>query len=909
MLSKPKRRVGVLSCASRTGFVLLCSVLSFRTASPQKPPPRSPPPPPSPATAVQPPAAQSLPTLTLAPRLSVANITPTQFTGAVSAAVEAMRSMLGAMSPDETRQFESKWAPLYDFPTPEAVAYLNALLPLLQEFLALRASIPMVSAELEAAWREAVMASSYNNESATREALAIAQQQLLLLQSLTRRMADIGQQVDALGDPPDATQAKARVRAHHDSALTVTQQLLPAFRLVPSSVRATVGEPVTFTVQASRLPAAYVIEWSFGDGTKASSRAKSLPHTFAKAGSFAVTAQLVKPSPRTVLATTSGTAVVNAAAEGLVWVLQSVEPKLKKMKDDGYDAVGYYIGDHPNTTEHKYTPESHGVRFDVTQFTDVYLPTETRRVTLSSTVRVNFTPPPMRLAVGASFGSTATYSIKQSGDLRAGSLDAGIWATLYSSERLPDITPITWARPGYVLVGGTIGFTTARYPDHKFPYPFGLDGNILPNEIGTRSVTGAFVEPLTAPAGKPGQIWRLLYEVRTPAIHSAKANDFGQYDETFTYVLQQESAAAAAPQPVLIESASDVNRQRIEELQSNVAYIDQTLARLRADRGQAADPAAMRALDYQIMQAETSKLAEQDLIASLESGQPVHTRSPFDEFAHDAFIANTRENQLAMQEAQREMAAILRLAALGEDADALRDFARKQLLESGAIARADFAAIRRVANALHGQVTGYWQRQGALGDEAALDAEQNIFVANSVIAASTIVVSAGMSELGVVYAAPTWLARAGTMGYAGTTGYIASGSLKEALKSSVAWSSTVGMVGGLVVRWLSGWRRLAWCAQGRRQGARHRLALRQGLAARRGEARRWSRLHRASCDRTHAHRAGIRERSRVPSRPGSRKGEGGSLRTCPGRTAGRRLERRVGEEDQGAAVCRDEASQ
>ncbi|MBK6843239.1 MAG: PKD domain-containing protein [Gemmatimonadetes bacterium] len=128
--------------------------------------------------------------------------------------------------------------------------------------------------------------------------LAIAQQQLLLLQSLTRRMADIGQQVDALGDPPDATQAKARVRAHHDSALTVTQQLLPAVRLVPSSVRATVGEPVTFTVQASRLPAAYVIEWSFGDGTKASSRAKSLPHTFAKAGSFAVTAQLVKPSPR-----------------------------------------------------------------------------------------------------------------------------------------------------------------------------------------------------------------------------------------------------------------------------------------------------------------------------------------------------------------------------------------------------------------------------------------------------------------------------------------------------------------------------------------------------------------------------------------------------------------------------------
>jgi tetratricopeptide (TPR) repeat protein/PKD repeat protein len=739
--------------------------------------------------------------LVLSPRLSATNITPTQFAGAVSAVVEAMRSLQGPLSADDTRQFEAKWAPFYDFPTPEAVAYLNALLPLLQEYLALRSSVPMVSGELDASWREAVMVSTYNNEVATREALAIARQQQMLLQSMTRRIADIGKQIDALGDPPDATQAKTRVRAHHDEALKVTQPLLPVFRLAPSLVHTSMGEPVTFNVQASNLPDASVIEWSYGDGTKTSSPARSLPHTYAKAGTYAVTAKLIQTSPRTELAAASGTAIVTPTMEGLVWVLQSVEPKLKKMKEDQYDALGSFTGDFPNTTEHKYTPETNGVRYVVTQYADVFFaPNDTRRVTCTSDLHIKYSPPPARLAVGTQFASTATYAIKQSGDPRAGSLSPDLWVVLHSSEQLSNLVADNGVHPGYFFVTGSIGFTTAMYPTFKFPYPFGIvhEKNIkyiLPNEIGTREASGSFSEKLTAPQGKPGQTWRLLFELRMPSIQASGWHDFGEYDEAYTYVLQGESAAASAPAPVLVESASEVNRQRIEELGSNVAYIEQTLVRLRADRGQTNDPVAIRALEYQIMQAETGKLAEQDLIASLQSGQPVHTRSPFDAFAHDAFIANTRENQLAMQEAQREMAVILRLASMGEDADALRDFARKQLLESGAIARADFAAIRRVANALHSQVTGYWQRQGARGDEAALDAEQNIFAANSVIAASTIVVSAGLGEVGAVYAAPSWLAHAGTMGYAGTTGYIASGSVKEAMKASVAWSSTVGMVG------------------------------------------------------------------------------------------------------------------
>ena len=71
-------------------------------------------------------------------------------------------------------------------------------------------------------------------------------------------------------------------------------------------------------------------------------------------------------------------------------------------------------------------------------------------------------------------------------------------------------------------------------------------------------------------------------------------------------------------------------------------------------------------------------------------------------------------------------------------------------MDSGAIARGDIAAIRKMANALNNRVIGYWQNQKARSEEAAVDAEENIFICNSVLTASTMLVSGGMSQLGAV---------------------------------------------------------------------------------------------------------------------------------------------------------------
>ncbi len=65
-----------------------------------------------------------------------------------------MTLVQGDMNPEETKNFEHKWAVMADFPTPQTIKYLNILNPLPVEILKVRGLLYTVSEDFGAAWTE-----------------------------------------------------------------------------------------------------------------------------------------------------------------------------------------------------------------------------------------------------------------------------------------------------------------------------------------------------------------------------------------------------------------------------------------------------------------------------------------------------------------------------------------------------------------------------------------------------------------------------------------------------------------------------------------------------------------------------------------------------------------------------------
>ena len=154
----------------------------------------------------------------IAPILDINKMAPGQYAGAVSAAMEGMRLVYGEMSKAEQDKFEAQWAPMFDFPCEEAIAYLNKLNPLLGQFLAIRAAMMDAAIDFDAATKEANTAILMRDAPAGQEALAIAAQRRDLLQSLSRQMEQVTAAILALGPPPDVTQCAQKRRKHHRDA-------------------------------------------------------------------------------------------------------------------------------------------------------------------------------------------------------------------------------------------------------------------------------------------------------------------------------------------------------------------------------------------------------------------------------------------------------------------------------------------------------------------------------------------------------------------------------------------------------------------------------------------------------------------------------------------------------------------
>ena len=145
----------------------------------------------------------ALPPMKAAPFLDINVLTPTQWDGAVAAAMEGMRMVYGPMSEAEEKSFRKTWGVLRQHPSPDAVDYLNRFNPLLGEFLSLRGAVAEAGARLEEVVEQIAWAAEADDPALTMEAVTLARQHRNTVLSSQKRLDEVVAELVALGNPPD----------------------------------------------------------------------------------------------------------------------------------------------------------------------------------------------------------------------------------------------------------------------------------------------------------------------------------------------------------------------------------------------------------------------------------------------------------------------------------------------------------------------------------------------------------------------------------------------------------------------------------------------------------------------------------------------------------------------------------
>jgi|GEM_PF-4355665 len=197
-----------------------------------------------------------LPPADCPPPLNLLTVTQAQYTGAVSMAMEGMRVVFGPMSEAETKNFEAKWAPMFDFPFQAAIHYLNELNPLLAKFLAVRAALAQATADFDALMGESTIAAGLEDGDSVAEAMAAAGLLKTKILMLEARLAKTAEEIRLLGDPPNPVEEKGRRRKAHKDAVEEAEKIAKKTGVPASKPAGGASEP---------RPGDKLVRWELAD--------------------------------------------------------------------------------------------------------------------------------------------------------------------------------------------------------------------------------------------------------------------------------------------------------------------------------------------------------------------------------------------------------------------------------------------------------------------------------------------------------------------------------------------------------------------------------------------------------------------------------------------------------------------
>jgi hypothetical protein len=231
------------------------------------------------------------------------------------------------------------------------------------------------------------------------------------------------------------------------------------------------------------------------------------------------------------------------------------------------------------------------------------------------------------------------------------------------------------------------------------------------------------------------------------------------------------SAGAAVPPPsaeqrAKAEAERKARQERIAEIRQNITYLNQCLSREQEELARTTDARRKGSYEFRILGLRSDVQAEEDLVKSLETGEYVHTRSPFDDYAHANFVQQCQAEAREASQTLRGADAANRLAAMlpPDEAARAREFISRQLTPK-VLGRHDVATTRKVVQALHEQVQGHWQGEAAKGQAQAAVADFGVEAAQNIKSAADTGMSVcslfGGQSINLIYQAGTGYAEGG----------------------------------------------------------------------------------------------------------------------------------------------------
>ncbi|RJX32470.1 MAG: hypothetical protein C4525_10330 [Desulfarculus sp.] len=674
-----------------------------------------------------------------------------QYAGAVSAAMESLRGIYGVLSPEQEQRFQSLWAPLFDYPSAEIVAYLNRLNPLLAQFIAGREALGQAGAALQGALLEAAVAQGYRDAPGLRAALALARQAQAEVRALQAALASLAQQIEALGNPPNPLEHKCRARKKFEQAKQETAKLLG-----PKGPAAG-GQWVLwrYEVENRRRPdetSGYVLSQ-----LKETSLSVDIgPSNLWKWRTWNLWWQ--RPPERLK----SG---------------QDLKPKASLQRQGG--GYKHQVYERPFAL---YCPW--GVREGKIVRLPYLLKVGGKFVRAPADWRPDGQSQPVYRNPGGWEQNQAAWTPEK--------LEFGIMATV---EPLP-IKPAKGAaagRPLFLLVTykALLGRAQAKL-DLAGARETGRDA-------ASRSIQKSAELKDYKPRPEKDADWLLLrrylyiYEPPDSKVRVLGGMGAGEKIKIVQAEKQQDKAA---------QRALALRKAKEEELayhQANIEIALRNLAKDQAALARETDPRRRQEWELRVLAGLSDIQLERDLIAQVQTGQFVHTRTALEEYNHRQLLAKSQEEAASMAAVRRYRTGAERMINLlpEDQREAKRETVRR-LLDAKTVVSGDVAKARQVVGALDKQVQGYWQAEAARHEETAVKYQEYEFYAQSTkMAAGMLLVGvaapAFSATFGAEAAATVWAPTITGAAYGGVTGLIEGGPV-EGVKGAVSWSSTVGYV-------------------------------------------------------------------------------------------------------------------
>ena len=666
------------------------------------------------------PAPAPLPPMPLPPALPMAELGGAQYAGMITTAKEATRTLMGGMSEADVQRFETRWAAYYTHPSSEIVEHFRAATPILSEFLNIREAIATTSAAFDEAWGEAMLAAEYDSPDGADAALAQADMLKDYLVSLEARGQQLAQALQALGEAPDPVEAREEARSRHKSAIdTIKELFVEAPPLEGIWYGSSEYDEDGWIKGIKGGPVLFVI---YAVGDPASPRYRAL----------------------------------------------RLDAEEYDEKTDAYiNIFGMNEGDTPDMPGMLPAFGDGSMRhsFEMKDEEETYVITVSAERLAEDAESFEYPPPVALDTVEAAFEAERKQNAEKREEL----------------ESAPSAPAETTDQALKQTAQHVVGVAMVSIFD-KFAVS-------AMNDVRRHNEwTPVFLQVARQwLKDRPFSEKTTLAQDRQ-ALSAMFAQSLGPQQAPQQPKVAQVPDKAAEPEaPKAEDQAADAERtaklERIEFHKQNMLIVQRNLDRDREELEKETDPERRAQLEFRIVGAMSDLQGEKDLVASIESGEIVRTRSAFDDYAHAGFIANIKESQQKMERFQRNSDALFKLAGMlpGSEGSEARAFVERQLTPEARL-NMDQAAVKRIADALGKKVEGHYLGQQAKSDEEAAYATLGLEAAENIKSAADTSMMA-LSLFGGQYV---------DAAYQSATGYVEGGMEEAVLRTASMFGPTAG---------------------------------------------------------------------------------------------------------------------